>query len=188
MAVAGSLFPQPAVVVQPLTARTWKVYSVPLVRAPDGVAGGVHAAVSAVGDVGPRLVCDVAVRGLPDLVLGDLDVVHEIRVAVGVVDGVPGEHHRARARGGRQVGRGCGLVRGVGECGIGHVKGQSLAFDKQRIRRIGTKNGKRDLDGFLTLQEDRIVRHLNPVVVCRFGGGNVRLAIPLEVIKIGQGW
>ena len=28
----GSLFPQPVVAVQPFTARTWKVYSVPSVR------------------------------------------------------------------------------------------------------------------------------------------------------------
>ncbi len=34
IAVAGSLSPQPAVVVQPFTARTWKVYSVPSVRLP----------------------------------------------------------------------------------------------------------------------------------------------------------
>ena len=157
-----------------------------VVQAPDGVGGGIDPTVGAVGNVGPRPVVGAAVRGLPDLVLGDLEVVQAVRVAAGRVNGVPGERHRAPASVGREVGRGGGLARGGGQWGIGHIEGQSPAFGKHRIRRRGTNNGKHDLDRFRTLKDDRIVWHLNPVVVCPLRRRNVRYGTPLKIINVEQ--
>ena len=93
-------------------------------EAVDGVPGGVHLAVGAVGDVGPGPVVGAAVGGLTNLVLGDLYVVDDVRVAAGRVNGVPGERRRALAGGGREVGRGRGLGRGRGEWAFHQVECQ----------------------------------------------------------------
>ena len=80
---------------------------------------------------------DVAVGGLPDLVLGDLDVVHEVRVAAGVVDGIPGECDCAPSRGGREAGRGRGFARGGGQRAFYQVERQcftDVEIGEVRIR------------------------------------------------------